>query len=311
VRLLVLTHRLSDPSFRLRWGQLFPLLAEMGVEGRAEEIPANGRRAVFARATDADVTVLHRRLLGARNFRALRGYAKRLVYDFDDALCYRPHAPHRSKNRERRFFRAVAGADMVFAGNRVLAGIARIARPRVRVIPTTVDPAHYAFDGAKAEHFTAVWIGQRWTLPHLQTALPALLAAGVAVRVVADEAPDGAEFVPWSLEGEAAALGSAHVGLMPLPDDPFARGKCGFKLLQYFAAGLPAVASPVGVNRALASGGALLARRPEEWVSAVLRLRDDRALRERMGNGARAFVARRYAAEHLAARLSRLLQSGS
>ena len=94
-------------------------------------------------------------------------------------------------------------------------------------------------------------------------------------------------------------------------NDRFARGKCGFKLLQYFAAGLPAVASPVGVNRALASGGALLARTPDEWVSAVLRLRDDAKLRERMGKGARAFVARRYSAEHLAVRLSRLLQAGS
>jgi glycosyltransferase involved in cell wall biosynthesis len=88
------------------------------------------------------------------------------------------------------------------------------------------------------------------------------------LRVIAD-AGRGAELVPWSLETEFARLAECHVGLAPLPSDPFTRGKCGYKLLQYYAAGLPAVASPVGVHRTMAEGGALLARTPAEWTAAL------------------------------------------
>ena len=307
MRLLVLTHRLADPSYRLRWGQLFPMLEGEGIECAAAEIPARGKGAVLARAGEYDVTVHHRRLLGRRDFAVLRRAAKRLIYDIDDALCYRPEAPHRSRRRATRFFRAAGGADAVFAGNRVLAGITRIANRRVMVVPTTLLPDHYRYDGPKRERFTAVWIGQRSTLPLLDPILPVLRETGILLRVIADSAPAGTEFVPWSLEGEAKALGEAHVGVMPVPNNPIARGKCGFKLLQYFAAGLPAVASPVGVNRSLAAGGALLARTPEEWVAALVALRDDPGRRDRMGAAARAFVSRRYNAEHLAQRVARLL----
>jgi glycosyltransferase involved in cell wall biosynthesis len=92
--------------------------------------------------------------------------------------------------------------------------------------------------------------------------------------------------------------------LAPLPSDPFARGKCGYRLLQYYAAGLPAVASPVGVQRTLAEGGALLARTPAEWTAALLRLRAEGGVR---GPKGRAFVERRYAAPALAERLKRIL----
>ena len=309
MRLLVLTHSLDDPSFRLRWGQLFPMLEGEGIECSAAAIPARGKTAVLAAAAEADVTVHHRRLLGRRDYAVLRRAAKRLIYDIDDALCYRPLAPHRSRQRERRFFRAAGGADAVFAGNRVLAGISRIANRRVMVVPTTLLPDHYGYEGPKLERFTAVWIGQRSTVPLLDPILRSLRDAGIPLRVIADTAPDGTEFVPWSLEAEARALGEAHVGVMPIPNNPIARGKCGFKLLQYFAAGLPAVASPVGVNRSLAAGGALLARTPAEWVAALTTLRDDAELRDRMGAAAFAFVSRRYNAEHLAQRVARLLKT--
>lgn len=298
MRLLVLTHRLGDPSFRVRWGRF---LDALGAEAR--EIPERGRRATFRLASEAETVVLHRRLLTGADFRRLRRAAKRLVYDFDDALFYRPKPPFRSVLRARRFFRTVAGADLVLAGNRNLATVARLRAKRVVVIPSTVEiPTAPRPPLLPAP--TAVWIGQRATLPYLEPIVAAVRDAGFGLRVIADAAPEGAELIPWSLATELRSLAECHVGLAPLPADPFARGKCGYKLLQYYAAGLPAVASPVGVHRTLAEGGALLASAPAEWTRALLRLKEEGGVRGPQG---RAFVERRYAATSLAERLKRIL----
>ena len=308
MRLLILTHRRDDPSFRVRWEQHLPVLARHGIETEVREVGKRGRRALFNEARGADTVVLHRRLLALRDFRALRRRARRLVYDFDDALCYRPVAPHRSRSRERRFFRTVARADLVLAGNRFLAGLARLRASRVLVLPSTV-PEDPPPEVEVLPGFTAVWIGQSVTLPHLDPVRKAVASVGVRLRVIADQAPADAELIPWSLDTEKAELARCHVGLMPLPSDPFARGKCGYKLLQYYAAGLPAIASPVGVNRLLAEGGAILARTADEWADALRLLRSDPDLRQRLGRKGRAFVLRRYAAGPLAERLARLLLS--
>jgi glycosyltransferase involved in cell wall biosynthesis len=133
------------------------------------------------------------------------------------------------------------------------------------------------------------------------------------VLVVADGAPDlpGApvELEPWTEEGEAAALRRMDLGLMPLTDDPWSRGKCAFKLLQYAATGIPAVASPVGANRAVLQDGAtgFLARTPGEWEERVVRLAGDPALRARLGAEARRQAAARWSAAVLAPPLGRFL----
>lgn len=305
--MLLLTHRRDDASFRVRWERFLPALREAGLDPQVREIPKRGKRAVFEKT---DVAILHRRLLRRGDLAALRRQARVLIYDVDDALCYRDRAPFRSRQRERRFFDAIEAADIVFAGNGHLARLARLRNRRVRVVPSVVDVDRYV-TAPKRDAFTAVWIGQRATLPHLETVRPAFVAAGIPLRVIADDAPDGTEFVPWSAADETTRLAECHVGLMPLPDNRFTRGKCGFKLLQYFAAGLPAIASPVGVNRGLAAGGAILARDPSDWVAAVEALRTDPGRAAELGAKGRAFVARRYAASSLAERLVRLLQSAS
>ncbi|HEX5136116.1 MAG TPA: glycosyltransferase [Planctomycetota bacterium] len=305
MRLLVLTHRFQDPSFRVRWGRFLDVL---GAEAR--EIPARGRRGVFRLAAEAETVVLHRRLLNAVDFGRLRRAARRLVYDFDDALPYRPVPPFRSALRERRFFRTVAGADLVLAGSGHLAGLARLRAKRVLVVPTSVEIPS-APQPPPLPVPTAVWIGQRATLPYLEPIVGTVRDAGFRLRVIADAAPQGAELVPWSLETEMARIAECHVGLAPLPSDPFARGKCGYKMLQYFAAGIACVASPVGAGRTIGSGVALLARDPAEWGAALRRLRDDPALRAELGRRGKDLVARRYDAKVVVERLSRILSATS
>lgn len=305
MRLLVLTHRFLDPSFRVRWGRF---LETLGAEAR--EIPARGRGAIFDLAREAETVVLHRRLLTAFDFARLRRAARHLVYDFDDALCYRPAAPFRSALRERRFFRTVARADLVLAGSRHLAGLARLRARRVFVVPSTVEVSS-APGPPRLPAPTAVWIGQKATLPYLEPIVDAVLRSGFKLRVIADAAPKGAELVPWSLETEHARIGECHVGLAPLPSDPFARGKCGYKMLQYFAAGLPCVASPVGAGRTIGGGTALLARGPDEWEEALRRLLRDPKSAEELGRRGRDLVLRRYDSRLVAERLKRLLSTTS
>ena len=104
MRLLILTHRRADPSFRVRWDAHREAFAAADVACTVREV-GKRRRDVFAEARDADLVVLHRRLFRGADLRALRGAARRLAYDFDDALYHRPEAPYRSHGRARRFFR--------------------------------------------------------------------------------------------------------------------------------------------------------------------------------------------------------------
>jgi len=303
VRLGILTHPSHEPSFRIRWKRHFPALEANGIEPRVLPLPFDAKDAAAC-----DAVVLQRILLPWRVFRVLRRSARRLIYDVDDLLCYRPYPPHRSRRRKRRFFRIVGTADLVLAGNGTIARLARLRARRVLVLPSCVDVESYAPAEPLAE-FTAVWIGQRVTLPHLEPVRAAVVGAGIRLRVVADAAPEGVEFVPWSEADEARRIAECHAGLMPLPSDPFSRGKGGYKVLQYFAARIPAVCSPVGVNRILAEGGARLARTPAEFVAELERLRDDPALRAELGARGRGFVERRYASAALGERLVRILKA--
>ncbi|MGQ0535113.1 MAG: glycosyltransferase, partial [Methanobacteriota archaeon] len=183
--------------------------------------------------------------------------------------------------------------------------------------PSVVDLAKYPRDRAPPDGpFTIAWIGSRTTAPYLGLAEPALarvLRAGERVRVVGPRAPAlrvPVEERPWSEATEAADLASSHAGIMPLPDTPWERGKCGYKIVQYMAAGLPVVASPVGVNRDLVEPGrnGFLAAGTDEWVEALTRLRDEPKLAEWMGREGRAKVERDYSVEANAPRFARLLR---
>jgi len=139
------------------------------------------------------------------------------------------------------------------------------------------------------------------------------LPTGATFRVVSDVGPrcagPGIEHVAWSPEVETASLDAFDVGIMPLSDDPFSRGKCAFKLLQYGAAGLPAVASPVGMNRDVIEHAVtgFLADTPEDWGEHLTHLAEDEPLRERLGRAARKAVAEEYDVRVVAQRLARYL----
>jgi glycosyltransferase involved in cell wall biosynthesis len=255
-----------------------------------------------------DGVLLHRKTLSWLDARWL-GRARRLIYDFDDAVMFQARAPEQPHpGRQRRFARTVRLADLVIAGCPILAGHADLAGAWAsEVVPTGLDARRFPpkEDYGKAGAARLAWIGSASTLKQLEPLRPALDAVGRALpgatlRVIADAELylDGlhVENVPWNLEAEGRLLAECDIGIAPLPDTHYTRGKCGFKVIQYMAAGLPVVTSPVGVNadyvRPEETG--LHAATAEEWVAAVRRLAADPALRERMGRAARERVMQEF-----------------
>jgi glycosyltransferase involved in cell wall biosynthesis len=267
----------------------------------------------LCRAARFDAVVLQRKLLPVWQLRVLRRSARHLVFDFDDAVLYRdsndPRGPQ-SRRRLRRFTETVRLVDTIVAGNDFLADCAlRAGAPvdRVHVIPTCVDPGLYPM--ARHEPSTGpadlVWIGSSSTLKGLDQARPiwerlAQADPRLRLRVICDRFPRDFPLpivpIPWVEASEARQLSAGQIGVSWLPDDLWSRGKCGLKVLQYQAAGLPVIANPVGCQAEMISSGqtGILAATPAEWLDAVTLLAGDPKLRRQMGQSGRRRVETDY-----------------
>lgn len=253
---------------------------------------------ILRSASQADVVVILRRTFRFPFLGLLRRVSRYLVFDFDDAIFVRSSGGH-SASKLKRFSRTLGVCDLVWAGNHYLAKHAERFNDRVIVIPTAVEKEKYLVSPPKPDDvLDLVWIGSQSTRKHLMTVMPALehvakLIPNLRLKIVADFSIESSVLnviaIPWTSEGEAEALASSHIGIAPLPDNPFTRGKCGLKILQYMASGLPVIATPVGVNGELVQDDVTgyTALDHEDWVSAVQRLASDRELRERLGRHGR------------------------
>jgi glycosyltransferase involved in cell wall biosynthesis len=270
----------------------------------------------FGGAARFDAIVLQRKLLPGWQLRELRRRARRLIFDYDDAILYRDsydrRGPHH-RRRSDRFKQTVQVADVVIAGNAFLADCALKAGAhpdRVRVIPTCIeaDLATPAAEPRRGPGLDLVWIGSASTLEGLARQRPlweriGREVPGVRLRMVCDRFLRFDSLpvvdVPWSESTEAEDVASADVGISWVPDDLWSRGKCGLKVLQYQAAGLPVVANPVGVHPEMIRSGVdgFLASTADQWVEAIRLLADDLELRRRMGRAARASLESRYSVE--------------
>jgi glycosyltransferase involved in cell wall biosynthesis len=246
------------------------------------------------------------------------------MLDYDDALFHNYDLHPSSWVRRllgRRLDILMAGARLVVCGNEYLAQRAREAGASwVEVLPTVVDLDRYTPElaaGSGGDVPRIVWIGTPVTAHYLKLIHKSLLALGdrlkFKMRVIGAQ-PDLAgvdvEQANWSEETEVASLKTCQVGVMPLVDSHWERGKCGYKLIQYMACGLPVVASPVGVNPVIVRDrvNGFLANSDEEWTAALEILLRDTALRQKMGSEGRKQVGDAYCVQQVAPRLARLLR---
>lgn len=260
----------------------------------------------------SSAVILQRRLLPAWQLFLLRRYAMKLFFDFDDAVFLRDSYASRglhSGRRLRRFAATMRACDGVAAGNEYLRlSTCRWTTPdRVEIIPTCVDPNKYST--AVHQHANSnvelVWIGSSSTLQGLGAIRPLLNEIGeripdLKLKLICDRFLRLEKLLvvecPWSEAGESAALAASDIGISWVPDDDWSRGKCGLKVLQYMAAGLPVVANPVGVHLEMIEHGknGYLAETPAQWIDVIGRLARDPGLRQRLGQAGRLRLEREF-----------------
>ena len=265
-------------------------------------------------------------------FPYLPGFTERLVeiagkpviYDYDDAI-FHQYDQHPNPIVRRllgaKLVPLMRRADIAFCGNAYLRSYADRYCARTELIPTTVDVVGYRPRGARSATgpVTAGWIGSPSTWPYCEQIAGVLAdyanAPHRAVLIVgaqhAVSKPHPFQFRDWAETREVADIHEMDIGIMPVPDEPWARGKCGYKLIQYMACAIPVVASPVGVNKDIVEHGVngFLASSDAEWRGALNRLAADPALRKRMGDAGRTRVEERYSIQRYGPRMAELIHS--
>ncbi len=312
---------------RQRFAQYRPYLAENGIElviapllpdahltglneGRRSRSAAPraylARLATLLRRRDFDLLWVQYEL-----FPYLPGWIERLAFisgkpvvvDYDDAIFHLYDAHRKGIVRRllgRKLEPLLSGAAAVVCGNRYLQDYAARFCPNTILVPTVVDTDSYV--PAPQRHsdpssLTVGWIGSPTTWVNVEPLLPAILRTiapfGARMRAIGPGSSatphEGLDIVPWSEDREVAEVQSFDIGIMPLLDHLFQRGKCGYKLIQYMACGVPTIASPVGVNTEIVIPGedGYLATTEEEWTKALRSLLSDPDLRARMGRAGR------------------------
>lgn len=307
MHLTALVKNPEQVSCRYRLAAYRPLLEQAGHHLELRTWPRSwlSRFTLPRELRNSDALIAQRSLLHGWQLRLLRRAVDFFIYDFDDAVfvrnSYAGSGPH-SGTRARRFAAAVREADAIVAGNAFLAQYAAsyAGSVPVQVIPTCVptERYHVARHDRKLKGVELVWIGSSSTLRSLEAIAPRLEEAGerwpgVHLKLVCDRFLHLRHLpvreCPWSEQHEAEVLAEADIGISWLPGDIWSRGKCGLKVLQYMAAGLPVIANPIGVQTDLIRHGetGFLVETADEWIEAIGRLACDPALRRRMGEAGR------------------------
>ena len=304
MKLFIVTNNPNRATFRQRIGVYLDTLRTNGIDCEVAKLPAGSlaRRNLFKQATGFDAVFLHKKGLNIFDAFFLRKYARKIIYNFDDAVMYSDKKPDRdSRAHFIPFRRTVKLADVVIVGSDYLAKHAQKFNSNVKILPIGLKVADYKLicPPKEDDQTRLVWIGSKSTLRYLVEIKPALEEIGarydnVILRIIGDEFFDlqnmPVEKRLWSSDTRGIDLATGDIGLAPLPNNRFTQGKCTFKVLEYAAAGLPVIASPVGTNsvhlRDNVTG--FLATDTREWIDRIAQLIDKPQLRKQMGQKGRA-----------------------
>lgn len=256
-------------------------------------------------------------MLGTAFFEKQMSKRSKLIFDLDDSIWMTQTGDIKSANKFLYFLKdpnktkhIIEAAHMVFAGNPYIADFASKHNKNVKIVPTTIDTDEYAYVKRTDEGQICIgWSGSVTTIIHFEFVLEALKVIkkkyGERVRFLVVGSADfkneelGIVGLPWSKERELEDFRSMDIGLMPLPDDEWTKGKCALKGLQYMSFGIPCIMSPVGVNSAIIQDGVngFLASNQAEWVKSLSDIIDSFELRQRIGKAGRDTVVNQYSIE--------------
>jgi glycosyltransferase involved in cell wall biosynthesis len=247
-----------------------------------------------------------------------------IVYDFDDAIF------HQYDDHPNAYVRALLGnklrpllqgASLCVCGNAYLKSYADRFSPKTEIVPTVLDTSIYSPGRLRRDPSRPIvigWIGSPSTWRFVEPIVPTLERLAeeldLLVRIVGagptSRTHPRFEFIEWTEVGEIAAIQGMDVGIMPLPDHPWAHGKCGYKLIQYMACGIPAIASPVGINSQIVDHGVngFVATKETEWETCIRLLAGDATLRASMGERGREKIIDEYSLHLHGPRLASMLR---
>jgi glycosyltransferase involved in cell wall biosynthesis len=276
------------------------------------------RKKDLKRAGNFDIIFVQREAyyIGTSFFEKRFAKKSKLIFDFDDSL-WLSHVSDvnrkfnwlKNPNKTQKIIRL---ADHVIAGNKYLAEYAAVINKDTSVIPTTIDTDYHVPLSDKKTNREKVcigWTGSMTTIRHFDLIVPVLMRLKmkyndkIYFKVIGEENYINKELnikgIKWSLDNEIPELQEIDIGIMPLPDDEWAKGKCGFKGIQYMALEIPAVMSPVGVNTEIIEDNinGFLASTYNEWVEKLSLLIEDSELRKRLGKEGRSTVIKKYSVE--------------
>ncbi|MCK4998020.1 MAG: glycosyltransferase family 4 protein [Anaerohalosphaera sp.] len=303
MQLLIITNNPERASFRQRIGVYLDLMARDGIQCEVAVLPKGmfARAKLFKRAAEFDCVFLHKKLLNIADAWLLRKYARRIIFNYDDAIMFSYKNPERkSRSRLVPFGRTVRLSDMSLVGSEYLADRGRPFSNNIKVLSLGLNVSEYFIEGISRDDdkIRLVWVGSESTLGYLEDIKPALEKIGqkftnVVLRIVGDTFFDldnmPVEKLKWQKNKLGDYLTSSDIGLAPLPDNNFTQGKCSFKVLEYSSAQLPVVASPVGTNGEHVVDGqtGFIVSNEQQWVGKISQLIEDDDLRRQMGKDGR------------------------
>ena len=325
MKILFLVQGLDVAASKYRVLQYLPYLKEHGVQ--ATVLPFQKgffkKLKLFKSVNEYDILFIQRKRFPVLWLKYIRKNARRIVYDFDDSVMYRNSkaANPESNTRVKMFKNMVNASDYVIAGNEYLQKNTTPFTHNVTIIPSPIDMSLYPLKKylEKNDNITLGWIGATGSIHYLEKMKPVFEALGkkyedLRLKIICNVFFDcdniTVEKKLWSEQEEVADIQSLDIGLMPLMDDPWSHGKCGLKILQCLATGVPVVCSPAGVNKEIVKNGVhgFWANTREEWIEKLEILINDPDRRERMGMEGRKRVIEHYSLEANAPRMLKIFQ---
>ena len=325
MKILFLVQGLDVAASRYRVLQYLPYLKEHGIEPTVTPFPKGffKKLKLFKDISKYDILFIQRKRFSILWLKYIRMNARKIVYDFDDSVMYRnSKASHAESNTRAKMFKNMINAsDYVIAGNEYLKRNTAPYTDNVINIPSPIDMTQYTQKeySENNDNITLGWVGAHGSIHYLEKMRPVFEILGkrhnnLKLKIVCDTFFDCEDMVVekkfWSEKDEVEDIKSFDIGLMPLLDDPWSHGKCGLKILQCLATGVPVVCSPAGINKEIVEDSVhgFWANTPEEWIEKLEILINDNNLRKRMGTEGRKKVIKHYSLDANTPRLLKVFE---